>query len=168
MIAKVGRPRIKTMTNATEFVAAFVASYDEARRRFSHEWSHIWGTSWSQFMIWDEQSVIRVVADKLKLQCHPGEPLRLDAVFHAPGDRWSWFPIRVVIEHENSPVTFDNEVQKLLSIRCPVKVGITYSLTSDVRGDRSWLEKLHSRIAQSIRGHFAAMDALIKEDPETE
>jgi hypothetical protein len=157
------------MATAVKFAEAFVAAYDEARKRCSPEdWSITWEKSWSQFMIWGWESVIRVVAPRLDLQCDPGEPLHLDAVFHTPGAGRPWFPIKVAVEHENNPHEFHEEIKKLLCIRCPLKVGITYTLTSDVGGKRSRLEGLRSEIARRIRDHFAEVNALIKEDPETE
>jgi hypothetical protein len=158
------------LTSAAEFFGAFLTSYKEARKRFNQEWPRIWATapSWSQFMIWDQEAVIRRVAPKLGLKCHSGEPLHLDAVFHANTDHWPWFPMQVAIEHENAPLTFQREVQKLLSVRCRLKVGITYAITSHVGGDRTRLEDLRARIARIISEQFAAMDALIGEDSKTE
>jgi len=158
------------MITAVEFSAAFVACYQEARRRWDLEWQRIWATdpAWSGLMIWEPDAVIRQVAERLELQCFSGEPLHLDAVFHAPGDRWRWFPIRVAVEHENAWPSFDQEVRKLLSVRCPLKVGITYTLSGHVSGDRSRLPALHAMIAGAISREFAAASAVIREDPATE
>jgi hypothetical protein len=71
--------------------------------------------------------------------------------------------MQVAIEHENDPRGFRDEVQKLLSVRCPLKVGITYALT----GDGSQPD-LQSRVEGGIRREFAAANALSQEDGATE
>ena len=108
---------------------------------------------WSDLMIYnakpssDEDAVVRTVASQLGLKCYPREPLHLDAVFvKRDAESWEWFPVLVAIEHENAPAKFETEVQKLLSIRCPLKVGITYALRDTNRP----FANLHSSIARVI------------------
>jgi hypothetical protein len=105
------------------------------------------------------------VANDLGLTCHPGEPLRLDGVFtSADAPRWEWFPCIVAVEHENNPSTFGNEVRKLLSVRCPLKVGITYAMSSDTRDPT----RLCAGIAAEITKPFGLVNQLLPEDGSTE
>jgi hypothetical protein len=117
-------------------------------------------------MIYEDNAVVRNVASHLHLQCVRGEPFRLDAVFEAKEDK-PWYPPHVAIEHENNPHGFQTELRALLSIRCPLKVGITYALTSDL-GSTGSLTKLRDKIANQIRDAHLAFAALTREDPDTE
>ena len=117
-------------------------------------------------LIYDDDAVIRKVAPRLGLRCLRGEPFRLDAVFRLENDK-PWYPPHVAVEHENNPHGFRTELRALLSIRCPLKVGITYTLTSDV-GRTGSLSALRDTITRDIREAFAAFDALNKEDPNAE
>ncbi len=67
------------------------------------------------------RSVLEETANALDLRYWPREPLRLDAVFcrqdhEVVGD--FPFPIAVAVEHENNYQTFEQEIAKLLSVRC--------------------------------------------------
>ena len=91
-------------------------------------------------------------------------PNPADAVFHAKNSQ-SWFPIQVAIEHENDPRGFRDEIQKLLSIRSRLKVGITYALIGE--GSQSNLQR---RVEEDIRREFdfAIANDLPQEDGTTE
>jgi hypothetical protein len=156
-------------TYAVDFLTAFREYYDEARKRKSEiEWRNNWHNTrdWSQMLIYDEDAEIRKVAPRLGLQCLRGEPFRLDAVFQLANDK-PWCPPHVAIEHENNPHGFRTELRALLSIRCPLKVGITYTLRSDARSAEK-LSALRDTITRDIREAFAAFEALNNEDPDTE
>lgn len=158
------------MKHATDFYTAFLQAFGRMKIRFDDaQWESRWTNTkdWSKLMIYDPDAVIRAVADSFDadLACwaeRPYEPLHLDAVFHVKNSR-SWFPIGVAIEHENAAHTFSDEIQKLLSVRCPLKVGITYSLISD--GSQA---DLQARVEDEIRREFAAANALTQEDDTTE
>ncbi|MBW4022614.1 MAG: hypothetical protein HIU92_05645 [Proteobacteria bacterium] len=131
------------MVTAERFLTHFTALYDEQRAALSdEEWGIVWGdaSSWSSFMIYDEKSVVRKLAETLNLTCFNGEPMRLDAVF-TPTAKYDWFPIAVAIEHENNHRGFHGEINKLLSIKCPLKVGVTYSI----------IERDHQDVAGSLK-----------------
>ena len=154
------------MTFAADFRAAFLAAYQQARERYGPaEWEEMWTDpkAWSKVMIYNEDAVVRVVAPRLNLQCWPGEPLHLDAIFFER-DADYWLPIHIAIEHENAASGFREEIQKLLSIRCPLKVGITYGLTSDSGS----LSDLRARTEDKIRQEIFAVNAVMQEDLRTE
>jgi hypothetical protein len=142
------------------------------RLRFDDaQWQSNWNTkAWSDLMIYnrDPPAVVRAVANHLDQLCcwekPPFEPLHLDAVFSAKSSE-SWFPICIAIEHENEPRDFLVEIRKLLTIRCPLKVGITYVLMSDARRNRP---KLRDQVEDGIRREFAAANIVIQEAPATE
>lgn len=95
------------------------------------------------------QSVIRTI-NYPNLRCHNGEPLDLDTVFTTSPDKWDWFPISIALEHENNLIGVHGEIKKLISIDCPLKVMITYSLIEEkkiewVKGKirKSFFDALH-------------------------
>ncbi len=154
--------------SAKDFRAKFIAAYRTARENHSGEWDVIWTNTnrWSSLMIYNaEDAVVRAVASQVGLKCYRGEPLNLDAVFvkHDAKD-WEWFPILVAVEHENKRTTFGGEVEKLLSIRCPLKVGITYALCDT---NRPFADQ-RSEIASVIKNKFSTIKAKIIEDANTE
>jgi hypothetical protein len=160
------------MTLATDFCAAFIKAYDQMRLRLDDDaqWQANWNTkTWSDLMIYkrDPPAVVRAVANHLDQFCcwekSPFEPLHLDAVFSAKSSD-SWFPICIAIEHENEPGRFLDEIRKLLTIRCPLKVGITYALMDARRNQPKLLDQVEDR----IRTEFAAANAVIQEAPGTE
>jgi hypothetical protein len=116
------------MPTASEFFGEFIKSYKRKRDACRDEWHDIWTDTnrWSCFMIYDNDSVIRKIALN-GLTCFPREPLHIDAIFTST-ERWDWFPIEIAIEHENNPIGFHGEINKLISIHSPLKVGITYSI----------------------------------------
>lgn len=73
-----------------------------------------------------------------------------------------WYPIHVAIEHENVASDFGNtEVPKLFSVRCPLKVGITY-----VQGQSP--QKGLAKIREHLRNRFDVISHVVGEDPRTE
>lgn len=157
--------------NAQKFWDAFFAAYNEARAKYDNPtWKEVWGINgssrWSHHMLWEPESVIRTTAKALGLSVARGEPLRLDAVFTLPEppDSWHHFPIQVALEHENVPWTMEKEIRALLSVRAPLKVGITYSLSDHRRSSRDVVKWLAERINEEYRRSLA----VTKEDPKTE
>ena len=117
------------MPAAEGFLKAFIEKYNEKHYENRLHWEEIWTDTcrWSYFMI---QSVIKEI-NYLNLRCHKGEPLDLDTVFTTSQDEWDWFPISIALEHENNPIGVHGEIKKLISIDCPLKVMITYSLIEE-------------------------------------
>lgn len=112
------------------FVAKFVENYENKKQKNNdHEWKQIWENTniWSSFMLYDDNSVVRKIAESFNLVCYRGEPLHVDAVFTRTKE-WDWFPITVALEHENNYKSLHGEIKKLISIRCDLKVVVTYSL----------------------------------------
>jgi hypothetical protein len=87
--------------------------------------------------------------------------MTFDAVFSAPYRNNDPFPLRVVIENEAEWRTFECEIRKLLSVRCLLKVGITY--TDSARGN-----KHRDEIASWIHEDYKEIHLVIGEDPRTE
>ncbi len=149
------------------FLEAFVAAYNEAHKQHAAQWPAIWGDygRFSDFMLYDNDSVIKRTAPAMQLGCYHGEPLRLDAVFtNDSQEGWNWFPPVVIIEHENNPKGFHGEVQKLLSVRAQLKVGITYFLI----GDRGNPDQLFAHLIGLIGRLFNQAGGNIQESPKSE
>jgi hypothetical protein len=163
------------MIVASEFKNAFVGSYREQRAKCSdQQWEEIWTKHWNGFMLWqrtemwrppipDGKSVLALTAEKLRLGYNNGEPLKLDAVFCPASNHHPWFPIVVAIEHENDARGFETEITKLLSVRCPLKVGITYTGNTEYR-----VESMKSKIRQMIEDRLSEVSGVLAEDPGTE
>ncbi len=88
------------------------------------------------------------------------QPMTFDAVFSGQED--GWFPMLVAIEDEKNWTGFGSEVKKLLSVRCPLKVGITYT------GDSPEGQAYRDKIACDIREDFEEISLIRKEDPRIE
>jgi len=157
---------------AEQFREAFLASYTKVRSCFSDRarWSEVF-RAWNTLMLWQptatyhppeeiELSILGETAKRLGVSYQNGEPLRIDAVFSA--QRNDWFPMLVAVEHENDWRGFESEVRKLLSVRCPLKVGITYT------GESPKGEQYRARIARIIEEDFAEISNLAEEGPQTE
>ena len=156
------------MVCANDFLASFTAEYDAARRGHTEAaWAAIWGDekAWTRLMIKEKDAVMRSVAPRLGLTCAPGEPLRYDAVFVSGGaEQWERFPILVAIEHENSWGKFDHEIAKLFTIRCPLKVGVTYL-------PLNWGHQFNmvvGKISRHIETWFGLIKCHSAEDPAVE
>jgi len=107
-------------------------------------------------------SVLADVAARLGLCWVKGEPMTLDIalVEHSATERW--YPIVVAIEHENRRYTFEHsEIPKLFSVRCPLKVCITYVESAD---PRRGLEE----IRQHLKNRFDLISQIVGEDTRTE
>jgi len=163
------------LPGAAAFKDAFLESYKESRAKCSDlEWDEIWTRHWNDFMLrrgaatWrprapDGRPVLALTAEKLGLAYSDGEPLRMDAVFCAQNNGHPWFPMVVAIEHENDPQGFKTEIAKLLSVRCRLKVGITY--TAD-RLDEA--KRWNENIRRDLAGLFDRAKSVMKENGRTE
>ena len=136
--------------NAEAFLKVFLEKYNGKYIENQDSWEEIWQDTckWSKFMI---ECVIREV-NYPNIRCHNGEPLRLDAVFTTSPDKWDWFPISIALEHENNPIGVHGEIKKLISIDCPLKVMITYSLIEDSIS----IEELQEKNRQSTKKYCIA------------
>jgi hypothetical protein len=171
-------PKRKRVTAKT-FCDAFHASYKEVRKAFrsTERWKEVWwGTPWGDLVlsrpdeVWRlpkgaKKSLLSGVADLLGLR-YPSEagnrqPMTFDAAFSEPCSNNDPFPVRVIIENEADRRGFECEIRKLLSARCPLKVGITY--TDSARG-----RKHREEIASWIQEDFDEILKVVDEDPRTE
>jgi hypothetical protein len=163
-----------TMSLTEQFIQAFVASYKDANAFFQGaEWEQVWKFHWSRFMLWNPPSpqvrpVLQMTADRMGLMYWDREPFRVDAAFVRPDFRLIGnlpVPLVIAIEHENDFRTFEQEIAKLAHIRCPLKVGITYSLLS-VPPKEVEVEKL----LKQIKNWLSEINDLIEieESPRTE
>ena len=159
------------MPTAVQFYDAFLKRYEQERKSYNDkEWENVWTDTnlWSNLMIYRKDAIIREIARNLHLQCYDREPLHLDAVFTTPDQKrqqlWDWFPIIVAIEHENNPWGFHGEINKLFSVCCPLKVGITYALLDQRKKPDEIKKILLERISKSYENRIN----LINEDPKTE
>jgi hypothetical protein len=75
--------------------------------------------------------------------------MHFDALF-CKADAADWFPVAAAVEHENDPDGFDREIKKLLTVRAPLKVGITYAL----RDQGSAQPLICNRVEAAIRDAF--------------
>jgi hypothetical protein len=160
------------------FCDAFLSSYKEVRKSFSTEqWGDVWwGRPWGGLILsrpeetWRlpkgaKRSLLSGVAKRLGLN-YPSEagnrqPMTFDAALSARYPNNDPFPLRVVIENEAEWRGFECEIRKLLSVRCPLKVGITY--TGSARGDEH-----RDEIASWIHEDFKEIERVIGEDARTE
>jgi hypothetical protein len=125
---------------------------------------------WSWFMLYKgdrppllrSESVIERTAANLDLEYCDVNQLQFDGLLCAKGCKSPFSPILAALEHENVHPGFDTEIWKLMSVRCPLKVGITYSINES--GKRISLEQLRDRVIR----HFEAVSQVIDEDPSTE
>ncbi|WP_139333961.1 MULTISPECIES: hypothetical protein [Acidiphilium] len=147
--------------NAKNFFDIFVDKYKKNRELYSDiDWKELWEdtSNWSFFMIDNHNSVIRQMAESFGLVCPQREPLRIDAIF-TPTEKWDWFPISVAIEHENNYREFQREIKKLLSVKCGLKVGITYSIIENKKDNlENRLEFVKYKIEKSFFSSFNNMD----------
>ena len=143
-----------------KFIEAFTECYPETPEARSIAW-----TNWTAFIMgkegktagyWTERQVLPLTAKKLGLR-HDYEYLNLDLVMFPAGEKWGNL---VAIEHENEITRFGEEVEKLLSVLAPLKVGITYDL-NDNAGNRARTESL-------ISNYFSTRHEQIHEAPGTE
>lgn len=160
--------KVGSKPTALEFVSKFLEAYNLTWTSLSQdEQKEIWvdKDKWNRLMLWRtarrpcnlDKTVLERTADAMGLEYYEGEPLHLDGAFysktHALAHRFP-FPIIVAFEHENNHRTFDDEVVKLLSIRCRLKVGITYTqlegAANTARGRQRALEDIHQMILRDF------------------
>ncbi len=154
---------------AEGFREAFVGSFDECSKTLKQAriWEEAW-PRWNELMLAQlinspelrviQRSVLVRTAEAMGLSYWKGQPLTVDAIFSYEG---SWFPILAAIEHENDWRGFESEVMKLLSLRCPLKVGITYA------ADRN-LEACCEKVMEILQGDLDDAKSSIGEDPLTQ
>jgi len=75
-------------------------------------------------------------------------------------------PMVVAIEYENDIKTFQEELLKLALVRCPLKVGITY--TAMDKTDAKNLKRGQDRIQKRLESIMATLANHTLEDPKTE
>lgn len=161
------------MSLANRFVEYFIDEIRVVEKEFDRDaWAQIWKSNelWYRLMMFGptprNRSVLEVVSDRLGLVYRGnGEPFRLDACMtsHAePCVGSTPFPMTVAIEHENDIRTIREELARLIHLRCPLKVCITYSLSS--HADRN----PRGRIKQAFTELAAKMASVSSEDQETE
>lgn len=107
-------------------------------------------------MIYDADSVIRRIALN-DLTCFPKEPMHIDAIFTST-ERWDWFPIEIAIEHENNPRSFHGEINKLISIASPLKVGITYAI------EENSIDSVKNKIQDDLINSFKKRRCICNEE----
>ena len=159
-----------SIPRAARFRDAFLQSYGRCRIAFKtpRAWDEVW-PRWNELMMAQlissaalmpaKRSVLARTAHALGLSYWQGQPLTVDAVFSWKG---AWFPISAAIEHENDWRGFEAEVMKLFSIRCPLKVGITYARDSKIEACSKWLVSV-------LEGDFRdAVSRIGAEPPATE
>jgi hypothetical protein len=147
-----------------EFLSHFTDAFDECLPETDEGRSSAWinftafvtGSQSKNGGYWKpvERCVLPLVAKKLKLG-YQHEYLNLDLVFFHEGQYWGNF---VAVEHENAIRSFGEELEKLMSVLAPLKVGITYRENAKEGFD---LEAL-------IQEYFGTRHHSIREAPETE
>jgi hypothetical protein len=157
--------------SAIQFGHAFLRSYAECRVALADTaWHETWRSPdrWTALMLSEGASVIAKTAECLKVEYRKREPLRLDAVFCCNKSAHLHlsppFPVLVAIEHENDPDCFDEEIRKLCLVRCPLKVGITYTLGGPSIDHALERERIRCGIVKWI----SRMNRIIGEERTTE
>lgn len=156
------------MPYADSFCAAFLKSYLACRNDYGGDrlrWREVISDpyQWSSCMLWAAppapqcRTVLGLTAEAMGLRDWGHEPFSLDAVFlpHDAQTRGRYpFPIIVAIEHENDIRGFGSEIAKLVHIRCPLKVGITYAWPyRDVDRCRKRIEDDARAVAKVVGAH---------------
>jgi hypothetical protein len=160
------------------FCAAFNKEYAATRLMYSkEEWKHVWDSNeaWNHLMLWNPdppqvRPLLELVADEMGFEYwNKGEPFRIDAAFvhedrRVPGS--VPFPMLVAIEHENAVNTLEEEMAKLLHLRCLLKIAITYPPPGARNGPQVvlWQDKIKSW-AQKME---ASLGRYTGEDPAAE
>ena len=125
--------------SAERFPQAFVDAYWACRKCFSDKaWRGVWESPelWNRFMMWNppppqKKPVFKLTAETIGLAHWDRQPFNFDGAFlvrpyHVIGN--IPVPIAAVFEHELDIETFREEIVKLAYIRCPFKIGITYTI----------------------------------------
>ena len=100
-----------------------------------------------------EKCVLPLIAERLGLG-YQHEYLNLDLVFFPKDDPWGNF---IAVEHENEIRGFGEELEKLMSVLAPLKVGITYEGS-----------KKASDLEAKIQKYFETRHRSVQDAPETE
>lgn len=164
---------------AKDFKNAFFGAYQSRARFTSERWQQVWTDEWARFVLWRtakppeelEKSLLHQTAETLELDYWEDEPLKLDGAFYAKGVSSQYhfpFPIVVALEHENDHRGFGHEVIKLLSVRCRLKVGITYTLLFGGKNTPKERKSRIESIRQNIVKSFRQIREIVSEDPATE
>jgi hypothetical protein len=164
-----------------EFLKAYSTSHDslgelELQKRVYYpakRWSSTEDLAWTYFMLQPPppegmiKPVLHQTADALNLKPRH-EALKIDLVLYseelAPTpNKEIPLPIIIAVEHECNRRTFRQEIKKLLSVRCLLKVGITYIGNEGFKTNG---------ILSEIRGEIMSLrqqaDGPIGEDPKAE
>jgi hypothetical protein len=166
---------------AQQFLSCFLEAYHHSRHQCRPEWEQVWMEQWGwdSFMLWkthlpkgleNDGCVLHQTAAKMGLTYWEREPLKIDRAFYQEGPvAYGFpFPLLVLIEHESKHGGFLHEIMKLLSVRCPLKVGITYSRldgqNNTAENRLGVREKIHANITEA----FSKVRAVIGEDSVTE
>jgi len=152
--------------SAREFLSNFLQAFAECTPDTDDGRKSAW-ENWTAFMT-EKQSknggywpphgsagkcVLRVTAEKLGLELQH-EYLHLDLVLFPKGEPWGNF---VAIEHENAIGSFGEEIEKLMCVLAPLKVGITLGEA-----------KSASNLEHKIQQYFRTRHTSILEPPGTE
>jgi len=165
------------MTYGAIFCNKFKEAYLECRALFdANSWSQVWYTYWNNFMLWNpiapqSKPVLEVVAEKMNLKWWDREPFRLDGVFvHKDYKLVGNYPLPIIvgIEHENDLRTFGQEIAKLAYIRCPLKVGITYTLAIPGPVPQEIILRSQGLIKKAVSDILSDLSKWIGEDPQAE
>lgn len=171
---------------SNQFLRCFFQAYRECRDIYDPvSWESLWKTpysskegNWNHFMIWGPlpkkekwTSVLHLTAEKMGFRRCEGEPFRLDCVFY-PQDYGEMvyrhpLPMLVAIEHENNINGFRDELNKLAHVRCPLKVGITYTGLHDPVSTEV-LKKRQSEIKEGLSTILRTITKNSSEDEGTE
>jgi hypothetical protein len=152
---------------AKEFLQDFLRAFSECFPRASQGREDAW-ENWTALMTgkqsknggyWlpnerpQHKCVLPMTARKLGLKWQL-EYLNLDLVFFPKGEPWGNF---VAVEHENVIGRFDEELEKLMCVSMPLKVGIT-----------SGNEKQTGNLEKKIRKFFKSWHPSIRQADKSE
>jgi hypothetical protein len=158
---------MRELVSSEEFRTSFMKAFRECLADAKEYRSDCW-ENWTAFMTGKEDNasgywsapkrrVLQMTADDLGLG-YEREELKLDAVFFHKEDIWGNL---VAVEHENVIVGFGREVEKLMSVLAPLKVGIALTY-ENARKD------FELETQTQIKKYFGKRHHSIQEMPETE
>jgi hypothetical protein len=153
----------RARVDAQEFLSTFIEAFTDCVpdkpldqiRSWKSLTAFITGKQSKNGGYWEpiEKCVLPRAAKRLGLK-YQHEYLHLDLVLFPKGDPWGNL---VVVEHENQIEGFGEEIEKLMSVLAPLKVGITY-------GNAEGGSTLQATLQRYFRGRHPS----IHEAPETE
>jgi len=165
------------MTYGKIFCDKFIEAYQECRAVFHGDsWTQVWKWHWNNFMLWHPvtpqvKPLLGVVAEKMNLLWWDRNPFYLDGAFIGSDYKVVGnypLPLIAAVEHENDLRTFIQEITKLGQIRCPLKVGITYTLPIPGPGQSQQITSSKERIQNMIVEVSTNLNKWIGEDPKAE